>query len=199
MFYVIAKQAKIVTMMVQSMSPPPRVGRAVLKVLLVGMATRNVILPARAACDPVGIRIYQGDLTLPLNNANPIITDQTVSEFYDYNPKTRSYMGKDLPVAGDTSLLTIHQDSRSCDLSMVMVHSARGERGLDRFGDGWVRFYVNGDMHQPVVQDDPLFTAYALHYDNYDSFLDRIEGFTSVSWVWDKVSPAWHREVGFVY
>jgi hypothetical protein len=131
-------------------------------------------------CPSVDLGLYQGDgsgSAISLGTVSTVTTAQTVVEFYDY--RHHSFHG-DLPVAGDTSLITIHQDSNTCQLSLVVVHSAPWQEG--RFGIA--AFYVNGDLWNPLVKDDPVYTALPFHDDAYDDHIYRRPGFTNVLWHW---------------
>jgi hypothetical protein len=131
-------------------------------------------------CPSVDLGLYQGDGSgnaISLGTVSTVTTAQTVVEFYDY--RGHSFHG-DLPVAGDTSVITIHQDSNTCQLSLVIVHSSSWQRG--RFGSA--AFYVNGDLWNPLVKDDPSYTGLGYHDDAYDDHIGRRPGFTSVQWHW---------------
>ena len=108
----------------------------------------------KAQCESVPIRIFQGGAHL--GTGNPVATAQNVQDFYGYDGN--SFTGP-LPVAGQRSLVTIHQDSTTCELSLVIVHSKPHE---GPFYSG-LEMYVNGDLHDPLVKDDAMFTEIVLH------------------------------------
>ena len=128
-------------------------------------------------CANVDIRLYQDSNQLA--TVLPVSTAQTVEEFYGYNGG--SFTGSTiLPLAGDTSLITIHQDSNTCELSLVIVHSKPWE-------GPWfsaARMYINGELWNPRVRDDPTYTDKVFHDDNYDTLYQRKPGFNSVEWFW---------------
>jgi hypothetical protein len=130
---------------------------------------------ASASCPSVDIRVLQ-NVTGLLTTANPVASAQTVEEFYDY--RARSFHG-DLPVAGDTSLITIHQDSTTCQLSLVIVHSAIFQGAF-----GSASMFINGDLWNPLVKDDAEYVDLVFHDDLYDDHSGRKLGYTLTQWHW---------------
>ena len=153
-----------------------------LQFALVGLALWSRHCLVAGQCAAVNLQLYQKQdgAFVDLGSAGPIATGQTLQEFYNY--RHGSYGGTDLPLAGKTSLVAIHQNTNSCQLGFVLVHSKPYEG--DAFGSAFM--YVNGELWDPLVKDDPSFTDIVLHDDSYDPLYRRRLGYTLVqhSWFW---------------
>ena len=114
----------------------------------------GILALVEGQCDPVPIRLFQNGVNL--GTVGPVSTAQNVEDFYGY--KHKSFTGP-LPIAERRSLVTIHQDSTTCELSFVIVH------GKPYADDIYMaaQMYINGDLHDPLVKDDPMFTDLVLH------------------------------------
>ena len=126
-------------------------------------------------CDTVDIRLYQdGD---EIAQVEPIQTAESVQEFYAYDGT--SFQGNyRLPLSGLRSVVAVHQDTNTCQLSLVVVHSAEGQG----HAYGAVKFYFNGDMHNPTVKDDPEFRSDPFTDDSWDDIFERREGWSKANW-----------------
>ena len=127
-------------------------------------------------------RDERGDIYLiqdfeELGVVGPIRTRQTVEEFYNY--KAESFGGpSDIPLAGKRSVIFLHQNAKTDDLSLVIIHS-------NRFGGNVMAsaaMYITGDLWNPVVKDDPEFTRFMLADDEYDQLYLRRPGKTRIQW-----------------
>ena len=107
-----------------------------------------------AQCETVTIQLFQNGANL--GTVNPVATAQNVVDFYGY--ESRSFTGP-LPIAERRSIVTIHQDSTTCELSFVVVHGKPHSDGVYMAA----QMYINGDLHDPLVKDDPMFTDLVLH------------------------------------
>ena len=132
-----------------------------------------------AECDDVKIDVVQD--RRERGRATPVATRQSVSEFYNYG--SSNFNGpSSIPLAGKRSVVFLHQDKDTCELSLVLIHSKAGE------GDfmGSVAMYITGELWNPVVKDDPEFTRFMLADDEYDQIYLRRNGFTRVQWYWSR-------------
>ena len=114
----------------------------------------------------------------------PISTSETLEDFYNYNSQTNSFDGSDALKqhwAGQRSLVTIHQSKLTCEMSLVLLNSKPAE------GDvmGHLKMWVTGDLHNPVVKDDPAFDKFMLFDEKYDSIYLRKRNMTGFEWTWD--------------
>jgi hypothetical protein len=132
-------------------------------------------------CSPVQITVVQDGFSA---SATAIATPQSVTDFYAYDKgPSRSFGGgSSLPLAATRSVIAIHQDTLTCEISLVIVHSKLGEgKHLSN-----AEMYISGDLYKPLVRDDPSFTKFVLHDDSYDSLYDRVTGMTLVEWRWPR-------------
>jgi hypothetical protein len=133
---------------------------------------------ASGLCPGVEIEVIHGASSL--GTATPIKTRQSVQGFYRYF--FWSYHGS-VPTAFNTSMIFIHQDSRNCDLSLVVVHDKIDP--ADPLPGNWagaVRFLINGDLTNAVVLDDP--EAPEDDFDNYTYI--PVEDKTDLLWLWSR-------------
>ena len=137
-----------------------------------------LIRHTQGQCTAPQIQVYQ-NVTGSLGSVQAVATAQTVEEFYGY--QGASFTGP-LPVGGDTSLITIHQNSNTCELGLVVVNSKAGE-GADF---AYIRMYFNGDVTSAPVKDDPAYSDIVYHDDSYDDLFSRRPGFSKIDWTWRK-------------
>jgi hypothetical protein len=105
---------------------------------------------------------------------SPITTNQSVQEFYSY---TTSYNGP-VPLMVDTSLIFIHRDNTTCELSLVIVHDTPGVFPSPITG-GMVIMEISGNLANAVVKNDPTGDTY---------WYDQIGDVTRITWLWGGVS-----------
>ena len=112
----------------------------------------------------------------------PVRTNQSVVEFYNYHDQGEPLRSgtPNLPLAPRRSVVAIHQNAATCETSLVIIHSSPGEGPLISYAE----MYVSGDLHNPLVQDDPPFTSFMLFDDQYDSLYWRIPNMTRLQWYW---------------
>ena len=115
--------------------------------------------------------------------AKPIATRQSIEDFYNYNPATKSYDGSEALKqywGGKRTIAAIHQSKLTCELSLVLLNS-RPWQGPINSG---LKLWVTGDLWNPVVQDDPSFISFMLLDDKYDSIYLRKRNMTGFEWTW---------------
>jgi hypothetical protein len=115
-------------------------------------------------------------------SASAIRTDQTISDFYAYDTVAgRSFGGGSaLPLSATRSVVAIHQDTYTCELSLVLVHSKPRQGPFYSYAE----MYISGDLYKPLIRDDPSFTVFMINDDQYDSLYLRRRGFTLLQWYW---------------
>lgn len=118
-----------------------------------------------------------------VQSGSVLSTPQTVEQFYGYNFIRRTFSEHKLVkpfMGGKTTILTIHQDSNTCELSLVIVHSKAFAGDLVAS----ISMYINGDLWDPLVKDDPEYTRILFGDDEYDSIFLRRSGKTRIRWFW---------------
>jgi hypothetical protein len=132
-------------------------------------------------CSPVQITVVQDGFSA---SATAMATPQSVTDFYAYDKgPSRSFGGgTSLPLAATRSVIAIHQDTLTCERSLVIVHSKPGEGELYSSA----MMYISGDLYKPLVRDDPSYTAFVLNDDQYDSLYNRRTGMTLIQWFWPR-------------
>ena len=152
------------------------------KNLLLFLAASIIVLSAKAEdCSTVEITLFQGEpkQARELGRARPVATKQTVEEFYAYDGS--SFRGN-LPLGGSTSLILLHQDLDTCELSLVIVHSQPNAGNF--LGVARTDMYITGDLWNPVVADDAsgLLGGPPWEIDKYDELYLRRRGMTLIQW-----------------
>ena len=123
------------------------------------------------SCALVSVEISQSNETTVIGS--PIATKQTIQEFYNFNGV--SFRGH-LPTGPNTSLIALHQDTGSCDTSIVVVHSQAGSGAAL----GWGRMQFEGvNLSSPTVKDD---SETFLLSDQYQ--YNGLTNTTTVTWNW---------------
>jgi hypothetical protein len=130
-------------------------------------------LYAAAQCDDFKIEVTQQGSVLVPDGAIPIIEVRDVEAFYNLvgtPEEVASYEGTVVPAVSDRSFILVHQDSSTCEKSLVIVHDAR----VDGSG-GKARFFITGNMTDPTVDDN-------LNGIEYITVKDK----TKMRWIWDE-------------
>lgn len=125
-----------------------------------------------------------------LGSVNPLTTAESVEEFYAYDLNNdQSYGGSTdaLPLADGRSVITIHQNIKTCEMSLVVVNGAPRET-QNRLVTTFSGMYISGDLWRPLVSDDPEFTTVFPFDDEYDSIYLRKRGKTLMWWFYPKGS-----------
>jgi len=84
----------------------------------------------------------------------PVSTKDDIVDFYDYEGSSDdspnfSFNGDNfVPLVRDGSHIFIHQDSRTCQRSLAIVHDSKKE-----CSGGIVRMFISGDLEDSIVQD----------------------------------------------
>jgi hypothetical protein len=131
------------------------------------------------------IEIYEGDSVFPHRRIEPITTEKDIEEFYCYDCHDYSFNGDDvLTLVPDYSLVFVHQNERSCDLSLVVIHDSKEE-----YSGGKVVMHISGNLENSVVQDGRDSPSDSYEY-------SRRNDETKCSWVWSWQSGKKYRTDG---
>lgn len=132
-------------------------------------------------CKKVPVYLYQEGSKL--QSGSVLRTPQTVEQFYGYNSFRRSFSEHELVkpfMGGKTTVLTVHQDTNTCKLSLVIVHSKAFAGDIVAS----INMYLNGDLWNPLVKDDPEYVRFIFFDDEYDSIFFRRPEKTLIRWFW---------------
>jgi hypothetical protein len=129
-----------------------------------------------SGCPRVCLDVYQEVGTVGL--LRPVGTPQTVVDFYNYSHYT--FNGENyVPLKSKHSLIFIHEDTRRCDLALVIVHSSKVDSD-----PGHARMLISGNLEHANVMDGRNGRSdFYLYHPKKDM--------TECSWTWN-----WQQDKG---
>jgi hypothetical protein len=104
-----------------------------------------LVLPTTQQCEDFGVEVTQRPNVW---NHFPVISNETVKEFYSYNNSIPFSYNGDISLQLRESVIFIHENELTCELSLVIIHNKV-------FSQYDVEMNISGFLQFPVVQDDP--------------------------------------------